>query len=548
MAELLSVLHAGGGLLGSLIYLATVAFLSLAIVGMTGGHFVYTLDDPYIHLALAERIRTWLYGINAGEFASPSSSIVWPLVFVPFAHRAWLQYLPLFLNALCGVATVFLLALCIRRSFGIRGVATDRRARLLVVLLTFALNLPGLTLTGMEHVLQVLLSVCCAYAVLCIMDNVEPPGWTLLAAMVLPSVRYEGFLLTAAVALALSATKRRRDALLLVGCSAMVPLGFSLFLRHLGLPALPLSVLLKSSAQVHAGTSMAARVTGTMLRVALATLRDPERAPELILSVVLGYLARRSRTKRTLFFCALGGFCAATLQTIAGPNGWFFRYEIYALAFTLLLAIALDARTPESVPEEQPADSGAPFRRRPSGLLLVAVAGLAAVYMQPLLATPAAALGIYEQQFQVARLTHDFYKGRVAVNDLGLVSFNRAPTQYVLDLYGLGSLESARVSPLDKTPAWLDHVTREHQIGLVAVYPEWFKQGVPNTWVPLGKLCSPHAPVSAVYSRVIIYATAIDAGNVRRVNEALQKLTGALPPVTTVELHPENSLNTCLAH
>ena len=48
----------------------------VAILRLNAGRFTYTLDDPYIHLALAERIRRGLYGINPGEAASPASSLL----------------------------------------------------------------------------------------------------------------------------------------------------------------------------------------------------------------------------------------------------------------------------------------------------------------------------------------------------------------------------------------------------------------------------------------------------------------------------------------
>ncbi|HWE27085.1 MAG TPA: hypothetical protein VHB97_03740, partial [Polyangia bacterium] len=49
------------------------------------GHFYYPLDDPYIHLRVAQRIWHGGYGINAGEFSSPCSSVLWPFLLAPFA-------------------------------------------------------------------------------------------------------------------------------------------------------------------------------------------------------------------------------------------------------------------------------------------------------------------------------------------------------------------------------------------------------------------------------------------------------------------------------
>ena len=56
--------------------IGTLACLLVA----TGGRLVYSLDDTYIHLALAERLALGHYGINLGEVTSPSSSVIWPFL------------------------------------------------------------------------------------------------------------------------------------------------------------------------------------------------------------------------------------------------------------------------------------------------------------------------------------------------------------------------------------------------------------------------------------------------------------------------------------
>ena len=56
------------------------------------------------------------------------------------------------------------------------------------------------------------------------------------------------------------------------------------------------------------------------------------------------------------------------------------------------------------------------------------------------------ALYVYEQQFQMHRFLANFPGRIVAVNDLGLVSYDRPPGLYVLDLWGLASPEASYVT------------------------------------------------------------------------------------------------------
>src|SRR5262249_53223254 len=66
---------------------ALVVVVLAVSLEMNGGKLVYSLDDPYIHLALARHIAAFHYGINAGEAAAPASSVLYPFLlslFVPF--------------------------------------------------------------------------------------------------------------------------------------------------------------------------------------------------------------------------------------------------------------------------------------------------------------------------------------------------------------------------------------------------------------------------------------------------------------------------------
>ena len=179
-------------------YLIMVVGLAAGVLRATGGHFVYALDDPYIHLAMAENIAHGHYGINAGEFSSPSSSIIWPFLLVPLAGTSGHVLLPLALNCLCGCVAALLLG---------RVVAgwpmTWWQKALAGAALVLAADLPSLTIIGMEHTMQVMVAIACAAGLLEALDGRPIPGWCLAAAVVAPMVRYEDVALTLAVCVGL---------------------------------------------------------------------------------------------------------------------------------------------------------------------------------------------------------------------------------------------------------------------------------------------------------------------------------------------------------
>ena len=129
----------------------------------TGGHFFYTLDDPYIHLALAERIALGHYGINLGEVTSPSSSIIWPFLFVIGAGTSIHPYMPLAFNFVFGAIAAWLFGrFAAELSLPAGERATPYLRIAIAVLLVLATNQVGLAFTGMEHNLQVLVAIVAA--------------------------------------------------------------------------------------------------------------------------------------------------------------------------------------------------------------------------------------------------------------------------------------------------------------------------------------------------------------------------------------------------
>ncbi len=81
-----------------------IMLLSLSLI-LTDGNLIYSLDDPYIHLALAENILKGHYGVNLSEFSSPSSSILWPFLLAPFQAIDEYAVTPLILNFFSALLT-----------------------------------------------------------------------------------------------------------------------------------------------------------------------------------------------------------------------------------------------------------------------------------------------------------------------------------------------------------------------------------------------------------------------------------------------------------
>ena len=489
-------------------YLVMVLAMVVRIGQETGGHFTYALDDPYIHLALAENLARGHYGLNMGDFSSPSSSILWPFLLVPFAGTALHPYLPLIWNLLFGSLAAVLIAWLIDRYPPQRdehGQMPWWKQAITGVFLILAANLPSLTLVGMEHILQVLLAICCAIGVMEALQGRAIPAWCLAAAVLSPLVRYEGLGLTAAVCIALWGQRQSRKAFAVLGLSLAPLAAFSIFLHHVGLPFLPMSVLLKGN--MYQDPNVVRRAYHLAREGMLAAVLEPIRYSMVVLLLTFAGLAAKAQTReRRIIFGGVAFFAAAHL--LVGRFGWFYRYEDYALIFLTLIAIEV-------------LSEGRAFL---FGFYVLGLMCIASPYIIAIRRTPTAASEVYYQQYQMHRFVKDFYHGNFAVNDIGWTSYQHDPSVYVLDVYGLASPEASRQQ--NKSAAWMDGVVERHDVNLAMIYPNWFDH-IPGDWLAEASLCMPHPPTVVGGRCVVFYSTRRTADATIRAD--LQRFASTVP-------------------
>jgi hypothetical protein len=475
-----------------LVILIIVCGLELsAILVINSGHFIYTLDDPYIHLALAENIARGHYGVNLGEFSAPSSTIIWPFLLAPFSKLAAATYVPLAINLVASLGCLYLFSSLVARSLR-ESIAPNRFlvGCILVILLIPTTNVVGLLFTGMEHSLQVFLAVLVLLGIIREQETRIAPWWLSAAIVGGPLVRYENLALALPALAYLAARRHYRSLLLCAGTLTATIVGFSFFLytRHLGL--LPTSVLAKSSVASGGGGvgPMATNLIqnlgsrqGTLLSIGL-----------LLLSAV-AFNSRRTREDRLLTSWAS---TSVVLHLLVGRFGWYWRYEIYIWTPVLLTLLYLFRRQLVQLVENF---------RLPSVVAALTLGGLTIgwPYASTLITTPLASRNIYEQQYQMHRFITQYWRGPVAVNDLGWSSYRN--DRYVLDLRGLASREALQAVRGNANPDWMDELARRHNVRLAMIYRASF-EAVPNDWIPVAELRLGTVKITPFSSTVTFYA------------------------------------------
>ncbi len=472
----------------SVVYAAVLVALSSPVS-------FYTLDDPYIHMALAENIARGHFGVNLGEVSNPSSSVLWPWLLAAFDKVGLVLWAPLLVNVACFVITVrVMLAFCLSRL-----APEGRDAANVLILLGLALlafNVFGVIFTGMEHSLHVALSVI---AVTRAIDG-RYDAITLAALVFGPLVRFEGAIILAfGVGAALADRRWRFAAAALVAASALFVL-YALWLGSIGLPILPSSVLSKSavtSGVVDGGGGVLAGLAASFLENAQSAA-----APllaVLAIGLIYGAIKRTARDR----LIAFGLIAVLILAMMLGRMNSYARYEVYVLC-------AVGVGLVHLLQHE--------LRRLLVSRIRVFILGaglcLLGASLGPyvIASTPQAARNVERQQYQMHRVIDECWRRPVAVNDLGWTSFRN--DGFVLDLWGLGS-ERARKARQAAEPGWMNALVQEKGVELVMIYAEWFPD-LPKDWTRVGMLVDSERKVTPYASAVQIYAARPEAADAIR--------------------------------
>lgn len=444
--------------------LAGVGGIAALIVTQVGTLF-FTLDDPYIHLSVAENLlRHGVYGINPAEAASPSSSILWPFLLLPIELLGLGAAGVFALNVVFAVMTVWV---------GLRIVRDNAEpwvALPLIVAWFLSCNLVGLVFTGMEHTLQVAVCVAIARGALLTLRGAEPPRWLWALLILAPLVRYENMAVSVPIAVWLFALGQRRNATLTFAAIGASLGAFSAALWLSGMWLLPSSVLAKST---HVKSN------GVWAVVANFASNTSGWAGGVIMALgmaLLGLaLVRRNEASPPAFDAhgklALAAAATTILHLAVGRNGWFHRYEAYVVAFAGIMLLGLwPAR----------------WTRKTAAFAVVALLVAGWQYTVTLRLIPLAAGNIHAQQFQLHRLAVEL-DAPVGVNDLGWVSYRN--DAYVYDFYGLGNYDATKHRLQKSGVRWMEEAAVAAKLELVMISTVWFDDQVPASWTPVGALC-----------------------------------------------------------
>lgn len=501
--------------LAAALFLGIMAHYIHAIKANEGGRFVYPVDDGYAHMAIAKNLvqhGTWTFNVANG-FETASSSMIWPVMLAAaFAVLGVHEWIPLALNMFWAVAFLLYAGDRLRRA----GCSGALNLLVLVGIVVFT-PLPAVASTGMEHMVQLLLTVAFVdLAARLLMDapgqtTPRTPVWLCVTGVLLVMTRYEGLFFIATVGFLLLCRRRWKLAVVL-GCLAITPITvFGLYSVFKGWYFLPNSLVLKGNTN-----PLVLSVPGLIqyFNKGFSVLVDEEYVLVVMFTATLALFATLRRHGTLWTYPALVlliTWMVAAQHFQFASLGWFYRYEAYLIALAYFgVGIVLGEGGP-----------ALPWREwlRPAGLLRGGAFALAVLLFEipqwprvsesyPHIVT--ASYSIYGQQYQMAHFVRRFYNGKgIIANDVGAISFMGEGLK-LLDYFGLSNIEVLRLRRAGRLDqAAIARLAKQHDAEIAIVYNNWANEmfgGALPEWVKVGTWTIPHNTVCA-FDEVTFYAT-----------------------------------------
>ncbi len=512
-------------------WLIMCCVVSLLIIKENNGKFIYSLDDPYIHMAVSEQLINGGYGINSSEISSPSSSIIWPFILAPFAKSKPFEFAPLVLNviflslAICIVLNR-LYQICSNHQSEVLSKLQLTAIALFVVSIFISCNAIGICFTGMEHGLQFLTATIAIDALILAFASGQTisnwKSWHYIGIVLGPLVRFENASLTAAIIVALLCVREWKKIFFICGCTVVPIALFSGFLHSNGLPLLPCSILLKSS--LSAGESGGNFIKHFYYHALWLTEESNRGLTLLLLALVLIsiFFAVKERGLKIFLIAVL---TAATCHLLVGSYGWNHRYEPYIIGSVVyaIIALLLNKNFTKHYKSILPLSIN----------VLLACSVLSFPYIDNAIRIHKSTYPIYLQQFQFANFVKEEWKKPVAVNDLGLVSYRN--DNYVLDLWGLGSYAALQHRKESKGVEWMTDLMEQNDVELAILYTDWFPEQ-PDNWVKVAEMRLPKDTWKAYVGSDTVSFFARDPSMAQGIRESLLDYKPKLPKKVILEM------------
>lgn len=500
------------------VFWITIFILTFLSLGQTDGHLLYTLDDPYIHMAIAKNfVTSGTWGVTQYEFSSCSSSPLWTFLISFFYFIFGTKIIiPFILNILFASFTAFVVVRFIEKH-------TDNIFLQTIIVLSVLFFGPfvSVVFTGLEHSMYTFFIALLIYYFFKIFEeqNNKKEIYTLFILLFLLTLsRYEGMFVAVALFLIFLYKKR---VLVAFGTliSALVPILVVGFISvSNGWYFFPNSVVLKSPVILNDFGSIVGSIFNPNFFDLLWAYKRI--LILLVISVIMFFINRKDKNsfaiKSSIFL-----FILVTLLHIQYAKlGSLLRYEMYIMVIGILVnTISLIK-----------------FIKGKNKKIKYPVIIFFCLMLLPFSIStykamkdiPTGMTNIYQMQFQMSRFINKYYNNTtIALNDIGAVNYYCDIK--CVDLWGLANKEVAdyrRRQMYDSKKVF--EINKINNTSIAIIFEAWFDKygGIPSDWLMAGKWTIPNN-ITCGADSLTFYAT--DSINYVKLTNSLKMFSKELP-------------------
>lgn len=462
------------------VFFGVCLFYYIVSVSKTDDHYIYPIDDAYIHLAIAKNFALYdVWGITKYQFSSTSSSplftFILSILIKVFGDN---DQIPLYFNVFFTLGIVYFL------SVYYTGVFKNVWKAVFAVLFTlFFAVLHVQMLSGMEHSFQVFLfvvNIFCFY-------HWDKNRWSILGfyltILLMGLVRFESMFYFVILAFVLILIEKWKEAIGVLVIGFIPILIFCYFNYQQDGYFFPNSVVVKGT-KLSLNSNLLPQLKVIFLDNFILNISFYKIGVfPIFLSAIFIYRDLMIRKFREAvnnnFFLIVFSLLMISHTMFAELKGMF-RYEAYILTgfsmalFPRVKGLFLDFKN---------------YIKKEKFIFLLIAMNVLLLFYKGWMSNSVLSDGgknIYEQQVQSARFLHTYYNdSRVIANDIGAITYYT--DIHLLDIAGLGSTE---MIPFNENKKFFDHKFKsflaqygsENKYELAVVYDIWLQGYIPETW------------------------------------------------------------------
>ena len=496
-----------------LIFWFITLFMLIQTIILNNGHIIYSLDDAYIHMAIAKNFSKYgVWGVTKKQFSSSSSSLLYSLILSFIFLFGPNEIAPLIINLIFANLLIVEIYYILKLEKNLPYYAVI----ICLILLIFLVPLPFLIFTGMEHTIQIFLNVLFIYLASILLTDEKiseteknssqskffqsKENLLLILAPLITMVRFEGMFFIIVVS-ALFFLRRKFFYSLKIFAIGFIPIIiFGLISLNNGWFFFPNSVLLKGNLPDFSNIFSILEYFNLIVFI-----KNPHILILLLIAVFIIFInlyKKEGLWNQISILSIIFTFILLLhvfLIGVVDQNQNLSRYEGYLIAIGILLFfIYIKDLIPKNLTKSYIKIYITEIKEsyKHNSVQIIAIIILffflfwtfipRSTYL--LRRTPQATNNIYEQQYHMGLFLNKYYKGEcIALNDIGAVNY--IADIECLDLRGLGSKEIAEAIVDDELDEEFVYKEAKRRDCIIAIIYEDKDYGydIPSQWTKVGE-------------------------------------------------------------